>query len=164
MKTSSITRSLALSALAAGALVAPAHPAIAAAAPQPIAVSYYESCPGFKVLVTADGKVGVIDLPGDRAKIIWPGLTVTLTAKSGESITYEGASGVTHIKPASDGGQYVTATGRNIITVPKANGHPLGVYFTIGTVNWTLNADGTERGGMFTGTGTVVDVCAELAS
>ncbi|MCO4254605.1 hypothetical protein [Pseudarthrobacter cellobiosi] len=163
MKTT-ITRALAPAALAAAALVAPVPPAVAAAAPGPIAGSFTVPCPGFKVVLTADGKVGVIDLPGDRAKIIWPGLTVTLTAKSGESITYEGASGVTHIEPASDGGQYVTATGRNIITVPKANGHPLGVYFTIGTVNWTLNADGSERGGMFTGTGTVVDVCAELAS
>lgn len=162
MKTSSITRSLALSALAATAVVAPAQPAAAAATPQPLAVSYYEKCPGFKVLVTADGKVGVLELPGGRTKIIWPGLSVTLSAKS-ESLTFEGASGVTHIESLPDGGQYFTATGRNMITVPRANGHDLGLYVTIGTVNWTLNADGTERGGMFTGSGTVVDVCTELA-
>ena len=163
MKTSSITRGFALSALAAGALVAPAYPA-AAAAPGPITAEYYERCPGFKVLVTADGKVGVISLPGGRTKVIWPGLSVTLSAKTGESLTFDGASGVTHIEPLADGGQYFTATGRNMITVPKANGHPLGLFITIGTVNWTLNADGTERGGMFTGTGQVIDVCAELAS
>ncbi|MGY4543756.1 hypothetical protein ACVWY0_003699 [Arthrobacter sp. UYNi723] len=162
MKTT-ITRALAPAALAAAALVAPAPPAVAAATPGPIAGSFTVPCPGFKVVLTADGKVGSIALPGDRGKIIWPGLSIIVTAKSGKSVTYQGATGVTHTETLSDGGQYVTATGRNVITVPKANGHPVGVFFTIGTVSWILNADGTERGDMFSGSGTVTDVCAELA-
>lgn len=164
MKTSSITRGFALSALAAAALVAPAHPAVAAAVPGPIEGSFTLPCPGFKVVLTADGKVGVIALAGDREKIIWPGLSITVTNKSGESVTYNGAAGVTHIQYLDDGGQFVTATGPNLITVPKANGHPVGVYFTTGTVSWTLDSKGKEVGDMFSGNGTVTDICAELAS
>lgn len=168
MKTA-IARVLAPAALAAGALVAPAPAAVAAAVPGPIEGTFTLSCPGFKVLLTAEGKVGVIALPGDREKIIWPGLSVSLTVKdnneeTNEIVTYTGAAGVTHIQYLDDGSQFVTATGPNLITVPRANGHPVGVYFTTGTVNWTLDRRGKEVGGMFSGTGTVTDVCAELAS
>jgi hypothetical protein len=163
MKTA-IARTLAPAALAAAALVAPAPAAVAAAVPGPIEGSFTVSCPGFKVVLTAEGKIGVIALPGEREKIIWPGLSMTVTNKEGESVTYTGASGVTHIQYLEDGSQLVTATGPNLITVPRANGHPVGVYFTTGTVSWTLDRRGKEVGGMFTGTGTVTDVCAELAS
>lgn len=162
MKTT-IARTLAPAALAAAALVAPAPAAVATAAPGPIEGSFTLSCPGFKVVLTADGKVGVIALPGDREKIIWPGLSVTVSDKSGESVTYNGAAGVTHIQYLEDGSQFVTATGPNLITVPRANGHPVGVYFTTGTVSWTLDSKGREVGGMFSGSGTVTDICAELA-
>jgi hypothetical protein len=162
MKTT-IARTLAPAVLAATALVAPASAAVATAVPGPIAGSFTLSCPGFKVLLTADGKVGVIALPGDREKIIWPGFSVTVSDKSGESVTYNGAAGVTHIQYLDDGSQFVTATGPNLITVPRANGHPVGVYFTTGTVSWTLDAKGREVGGMFSGSGTVTDICAELA-
>ena len=162
MKTT-MSRTLVPAALAAAALIAPAQSGVAAANPEPIEGSFPVPCPGFRIVLTADGKVGVVDLPGGRQKIIWPGLSITATAKSGESMTYEGASGVTHTETLADGGQYVTATGRNLITVPRANGHPVGVYFTIGTVSWTLDRDGKEVGGMFTGTATVTDVCAALA-
>ncbi|MEV8131437.1 hypothetical protein AB0O54_09875 [Pseudarthrobacter oxydans] len=162
MKTT-IARTLAPAALAAAALVAPAPAAVAAAAPGPIEGSFTLSCPGFKVVLTADGKVGVIALPGDREKIIWPGLSVTVSDKSGESVTYNGAAGVTHIQYLEDGSQFVAATGPNLITVPRANGHPVGVYFTTGTVSWTLDFKGREVGGMFSGSGTVTDICAELA-
>ncbi|RDV10971.1 hypothetical protein DXK94_07335 [Arthrobacter sp. RT-1] len=162
MKTA-IARTLAPAALAAAALVAPAPAAVAAAVPGPIEGSFTVSCPGFKVVLTAEGKIGVITLPGEREKIIWPGLSMTVTNKEGESVTYTGASGVTHIQYLEDGSQLVTATGPNLITVPRANGHPVGVYFTTGTVSWTLDRRGKEVGGMFTGTGTVTDVCAALA-
>ncbi|MCQ6269223.1 hypothetical protein M8J71_01720 [Pseudarthrobacter sp. R1] len=163
MKTSSITRALAPAALAAAALVAPAPAALAAATPGPIEGSFSVPCPGFKVVLSANGKVGVVTLPGDREKIIWPGLSITVTDNSGESITYTGASGVTHIQYLDDGSQFVTATGPNVVTVPRANGHPAGVYFTTGNVSWTLDRRGREVGGMFTGKGTVTDICAALA-
>ena len=102
-------------------------------------------------------------MPGDRLTLIWPNLRATITGPTGKTANYV-VTGVNHIQNLADGGQYITATGSNVITVPEDNGHPAGVYYTAGTVSWTLNADGTERGGMFTGTGQVVDVCAELAS
>lgn len=162
MKTT-IARTLAPAALAAAALVAPAPAAVAANAPGPIAGSFPVPCPDFDALLTADGKVKSISLPGDREKIIWPGLSVTVSRESGESVTYTGAAGVTHIQYLSDGGQFVTATGRNIITVPKANGHDVGVYYTAGTVSWTLDRKGNEVGGMFSGSGKVTDICLALA-
>jgi hypothetical protein len=158
-----IARALAPAVLTAAVLVAPAPAAVATAVPGPIEGSFTLSCPGFKVVLTAEGKVGVIPLPGDREKIIWPGLSVTVTDKEGDSVTYTGAAGVTHIQYLDDGSQFVTATGPNLITVPRANGHPVGVYFTTGTVSWTLDRRGKEVGGMFSGTGTVTDVCEELA-
>jgi hypothetical protein len=162
MKTT-IARALVPSALAAAALVAPASAAVATAVPGPIAGSFTLSCPGFKVTLTAEGKVGVIALPGEREKMIWPGLSVTVTNKSGESVTYTGAAGVTHIQYLDDGSQFVTATGPNLITVPRANGHPVGVFFTTGNVSWTLDSRGREVGDMFSGSGTVTDICAALA-
>lgn len=164
MKTISITRSLVLSALAAGALAAPAQPALAAATPGPIVASFSAPCPGFEVQFSGTGKVGVIPLPGDRLTLIWPKLSVTITGPGPayKSVSYV-ATGVNHIKNLPDGSQYITATGPNVITVPEANGHPAGVYYTTGTVSWTLNPDGTEQGGMFTGKGTVTDVCQLVA-
>lgn len=162
MKTSSITRGLALSALAAAALVAPAQPALAAATPQPIAGSFPALCPGFQVQISGEGKVGVIPLPGDRLILIWPKLTATVTGPTGKSVSFI-STGVNRIQFLPDGSQYVTATGPNVIAVPDANGHPPGVFYTTGTVSWTLNPDGTEQGDMFSGSGAVTDVCALVA-
>ncbi|UEL29531.1 hypothetical protein [Pseudarthrobacter sp. L1SW] len=162
MKTT-MTRTFAPAALAAAALLAPASAAVGAAVPGPIEGTFTLSCPGFKVVLSAEGKIGVIGLPGDREKMIWPGLSVTVTNKSGESVSYTGAAGVTHIQYLDGGGQFVTATGPNLITVPRANGHPVGVFFTTGNVSWTLDSKGREVGDMFSGSGTVTDVCAALA-
>ena len=52
-------------------------------------------------------------------------------------------------------------------TGSRRSGDPVtytGVYFTTGTVSWTLDRKGKEVGGMFSGSGTVTDVCAELAN
>lgn len=162
MKTSRITRGLALSALAAGALAVPAQPAVAAATPGPIVASFSAPCPGFEVQFSGTGKVGVIPLPGDRLTLIWPKLGVTITGPTGKSVSYV-ATGVNHIQNLPDGSQYITATGPNVITVPEANGHPAGVYYTTGTVSWTLNPDGSEQGDMFSGNGNVTDVCQLVA-
>jgi len=50
----------------------------------------------------------------------------------------------------------------NTIIVPQANGHPAGLFFTKGTFSWTLNSDFSERT-LFSGNGTVTDVCQLLA-
>lgn len=163
MKTINITRSLAMSALAAGALVAPAQPALAERSFEDIPTGTFAvPCPDSELSVAAAGKYAVIELPGGRTKTIWPGVNITVTGESGESVTFEGTSGLTHTTPLSDGNQLFTATGRNFITVPDANGHPVGVFFTIGTVSWILDENNQEVGDMFTGTGRVMDLCALL--
>lgn len=161
MNTTSMTHCLALSGLVLGSVVAAAQPATAAAVPGPIDVSFPVSCPGFDATLSAQGKLGIVDLPGGRQFITGPNLKATVTGPGG-SVSYV-ITGLTKVQNLSDGGQFVTATGANLITVPAANGHPAGLYFTRGTVSWTLNADGSERGGMFTGKGTVADVCAAVA-
>ena len=157
MKTTGITCGLAVSGLAIGTWAAPAAFA-GSAVPEPIEVSFTAPCPGFDAELQAAGKIGVINLPGDRQFLTAPDLGVTVTGPGG-SASYV-ITGVTMIQNLSDGGQFVTATGPNLITVPKANGHPAGLYYTTGTVSWTLDKKGREVGGMFTGSGTVTDVCA----
>ncbi|WP_166870243.1 MULTISPECIES: hypothetical protein [unclassified Salinibacterium] len=148
-----------------------ASPAVAAPArPAPVELSFDMTCPTFDpqdpifiIKAQASGKIGIIELPGDRTKVTGPNLRVTLTgpAPTLKTVTYV-ITGVTHITTLPDGGQDVTATGKNLITVPDANGHPEGVFLTTGTVSWTLNADGSERK-LFSGSGQVVDVCQLLA-
>jgi hypothetical protein len=166
MKTSSITRALAPAALAAAALVAPAQPALAApAVPEPIEVDYTAPCPGSPdnfLSFTAVGKVGEITLPGGRKIYTAPGLRVTVTGPTGDSRTYI-ATGATKTQKLDGGNVLFTATGTNIITVPDINGHPAGVYYTAGTFNWILDANGDEVGDKFTGKGKVTDLCQLLA-
>lgn len=163
MKTTSIIRSLALSALATGALVVPAQPALAERSFEEIPTGTFAvPCPDSELTVAAAGKYAVIELPGGRTKTIWPGVSITVTGESGESVTFEGTAGLTHTTPLSNGNQLFTATGRNFITVPDANDHPVGVFLTIGTVSWILDENEDEVGGMFTGTGRVTDLCALL--
>ena len=71
-------------------------------------------------------------------------------------------TGTVHLTPLPDGGYAVTATGRNTIIVHQANGHPAGLFLTQGTFSWTLNSNFTERT-LFSGNGTVADVCQLLA-
>jgi len=166
MKSSIAKRALAPAALAAAALVAPAQPALAApAVPQPIEVKYTAPCPGSKenfLTFEAAGKVGEITLSGGRKIYTAPGLRVTVTGPTGESRTYI-ATGATRTTNLDGGNVLFTATGSNVITVPEINGHSAGVYYTAGTVNWILDADGDEVGGMFTGKGKVTDLCKLLA-
>lgn len=165
MKTT-IARTLAPAALAAASLVAPAQSAFAApAVPGPVEVTIDAVCsgePDFEVTLTATGKGGFISLPGGRAITTSPNLRVTVTGPTGKSVTYV-ATGANRIESASDDGLFITATGRNVITVPEANGHDAGVYVTSGTVSWTLNSDFSERGGMFTGSGQATNICPLVA-
>jgi len=166
MKTT-IARTLAPAALAAAALVAPAQPAFAApAVPGPVDPKPIEAVcsgnPDFEVTLTPTGKGGFISLPGGRFITTSPDLRVTVTGPTGKSVTYV-ATGANRIESASDDGLFITATGRNVITVPEVNGHDAGVYVTSGTVSWTLNSDFSERGGMFTGSGQATNICPLVA-
>jgi hypothetical protein len=147
-------------AVAAG-LAAGAGPAVAAATPTPVEFTFTSPCPGFDATLHATGKGGTIDLPGDRQTLTGPNLRVTITGPTGTSVSYV-ITGATHVQNLPDGSQYVTATGRNVLLVPEANGHPAGLFLTIGTVSWTLNPDGSENT-LFSGNGTVTDVCQLVA-
>lgn len=92
---------------------------------------------------------------------ISPDLRVTVTGPTGKSVNYV-ITGSTHFQNLPDRGRDVTATGRGVVLVPEANGHAPGLFLTVGTVSWTLNADGSERTS-FSGEGRVTDVCQQVA-
>jgi hypothetical protein len=139
----------------AAALVAGVGPA-AVAAPTPTL-----RCPDFKVTYEVAGGGSAHILPGDRITLVSTNTTITLTGPSGESVTYV-INGSNHSQTLPDGGTEVTLTGRNLVLVPKANGHPVGIFLTVGTVSFVLNENGSERT-LFSGEGQVTDVCQQLA-
>jgi hypothetical protein len=154
-------RWLAPLAIAAG-LATGAGPAVAAAAtPVPVDVTFTQPCPTFDATLHATGKGGTIVLPGDRLTFTGPNLRVTITGPTGKSVSYV-ITGATHVQILPDRSQNVTATGRNVILVPEANGHPAGLFLTVGTVSWKLNPDGSENT-LFSGKGLVTDVCQLVA-
>jgi hypothetical protein len=149
---------------AAAALSASAGPAFAAATPTPVDPTPFPiACPTFNLQAQLSGKGGTIVLPGNRTFFTGPNLRITLTgpAPTFKTVTYV-ITGLTKVTTLPDGSFDVTATGRNTIIVPEANGHPAGLFLTTGTMHWTLNADGTERT-RFSGNGTETDVCQLLA-
>jgi hypothetical protein len=149
----------------AAALSASAGPAVAApATPVPVDQTPFTiACPTFNLQAQLSGKAGTVVLPGDRVALTGPNLRITLTgpAPTLKTVTYV-ITGVTHVTTLKDGSFDVTATGRNTIIVPDANGHPAGLFLTTGTMHWTLNPDGSEKT-LFSGKGTVTDVCKLLA-
>lgn len=135
-----------------------------AAPPGPADGSLDWPCPTFTAHLTVTGKGGFIPLPGGMFKLIAPNQRVTITnpAPTGGSVTYL-ITGVTHVDVQTDKSSNVTATGPNVVLVPAENGHPAGLFFTRGTVSWTLNPDGSERTLFTSGGGQVTDVCALIA-
>lgn len=131
-----------------------------AAPPGPADGSFNYPCPTFLAHLTVTGKGGTIPLPGGAFKAIAPDQRVTITnPETGASVSYL-ITGVTHVATQPDESLAVTATGSNVILVPKANGHPAGLFFTRGTVSWTLNPDFSERTLFTSQGGQVTDVCA----
>lgn len=130
----------------------------AAAAPEPISGTFTSPCPGFDATLTVTGKTATLSLPGDRLKYISPDQKVTITGPSGETVSYV-ITGVTHVEVQPDGSYAVTATGPNVILVPKTKEHPAGLFLTTGTVSWTLNPNGSERTLFSSQGGQVTDVC-----
>jgi hypothetical protein len=142
----------------AAALLAGAGTA-AAAPPEPISGTFTSPCPGFNATLTVTGKTATISLPGGRFKVISPDQKVTITGPSAETVSYV-ITGVTHVEIQPDGSYAVTATGPNVVLVPKTKSHPAGLFLTTGTVSWTLNPDGSERTLFSSQGGQVTDVCA----
>jgi hypothetical protein len=156
--TFAVAAGLAASAGAGPAAAATDNPAV----PVPVDTTPFKiDCPTFQLDAQLSGKGGTLELPGGRTTFTGPNLRITLTGPTGKTASYV-ITGATKVTTLSDDSFDVTATGRNTIRVPEANGHPAGLFLTTGTMHWTLNPDGTERT-LFSGKGTVTDVCKLLA-
>jgi len=152
--------------LAATALAAGAHLASAAGNPNvPFDVTFEANlCPNPAIVMrlTFVGRAHMINLPGNRQITAFPDARTTVTnLVSGNSASYV-ITGASHVEVLPNGNQQVTATGRNLLIVPNANGHPAGLFLTVGTVTFVLDPAGNEVE-VFSGTGRVVDVCQILA-
>ena len=151
-----------LAPIALAAAVAAGSGTAVAAPPGPADPKSFDlNCSTFTVSAQVTGKGKVITLPRDRFISISPNFRITLTGPLGTTVSYV-ITGATHIAVQPDKSQEIKSTGRNVIIVPEANGHPAGLFLTIGNVNYALNADGTEKR-LFSGTGKVTDVCQLLA-
>jgi hypothetical protein len=175
MKTSNIIRSLAFSALAAAALVAPAQPALA---DDPLILPIGVGCADFNLgLSGAGGKLHTkefFDADGNLVRILTAGKGVLLTYTNygtdpdnplaGESITFRTDGSVTEIEVNPDGTLTYTATGHNGLVLYPGD-VPAGPSATqyVGKIVFTVD----PATGIFTlvsTSGSAVDVCAELAS
>lgn len=122
-------------------------------------------CPNFEVNVAVTGSYKVIGVYPDPQIISSPNLRATVTAVNGNSATFV-ITGASHIEYLSNNITKTTATGRNLVFVPEANGHPSGVFLTVGNVSFTNVTNGPNSGAeitRFSGTGKVLDVCQALA-
>jgi len=146
-------------AFAAG-LVAGVSPALAAP-PQPVEATFPWPCPDFEATLRVTGSSKSIPLPGGGFILASPNQRVTVTAPNGNTATYV-ITGASHVETLSNGNSLWTSTGRNLLLVPEANGHPSGLFLTLGTVNFIVGPNGEEVA-LFSGPGRVIDVCAALS-
>ncbi|MFC9351630.1 hypothetical protein [Arthrobacter sp. NPDC057013] len=135
--------------------------AVAAAAPEPIGTVTLtlREC-GYRIEAVVTGKAGVNELANGATIFTAPGQEVTLTnVKTGESVTF-GITGASHVNTVSANRVEITATGRNVLTIPE--GDRKGVYLTVGSVTYVLDGRGRQIS-PFEGTGQVTDICTLLA-
>lgn len=112
------------------------------------------------------GSQKTLTLPGGLLIFVSPNLRISLTNNSnGTTVSYV-VTGTSKVTDLGNGLLYVTSNGKNLLSVPEANGHPAGLFLTTGTVNFVIDISGTEVREVrtFTGSGTVVDVCKVLAA
>lgn len=175
MKTISITRGLALSALGAAALVAPTQPALAA--DNSYLLPAGTGCEFNLGVSWTGGKLYTkefFDKDGNLVRILTAGKGVLLTYTNygtdpdapvaGESITFRTDGSVTEIVVNPDGTLTYTATGHNGLVMYPSD-VPAGPSATQYVGRIVFNVDPAT--GVFTLVGTrgsAVDVCAELAS
>ena len=176
MKTSSITRGLALSALVAGSFAAPAQQALA---DDPIFVPAGLGCADFSIQLSSTGgnlhEKEFYDAEGNVVRTITAGKGFLLTytnmgpdpdpedAVAGESITFRTDGSVTEIVTNPDGTLTYTATGHNALIMFPTD-VPAGPTTTQYVGRIVFNVDPAT--GVFTlvsTSGRAVDVCAELA-
>ncbi|MEV7475188.1 hypothetical protein AB0N33_15930 [Pseudarthrobacter oxydans] len=176
MKTSTTVRGLALSALVAGAVSAPAQPALA---DEPIFVPAGQGCADFSIQLSSTGgnlhTKKFYDKEGNVVRMITAGKGVLLTytnmgpdpdpenAVAGESITFRTDGSVTEIVTNPDGTLTYTATGHNGLVMFPTD-VPAGPTTTQYVGRIVFNVDPAT--GVFTlvsTAGRAIDVCAELA-
>jgi hypothetical protein len=119
----------------------------------------FGSC-DFPVRIVATGKTKSIQTPTGRTIGVAANTTATVTrivnGEPGESVEY--SINGSFIQTTDAAGNVTTkATGRNLLTDPEA-----GVVVTSGNFTFTFNAEGELVEGL-SGTGRIIDVCAELA-
>jgi hypothetical protein len=112
----------------------------------------------FPVHILATGKTKTIQIPtGTTIGIAGDATgTVTRTDEQGGSVEYSINGSFINTTDA-DGNVTTKATGRNLLTDPEA-----GVVVTSGNFTFTFDKDGNLLEGL-SGTGKIIDVCAELA-
>lgn len=160
-------------ALAIGLFAGPG--AAVAAPPTRIEPSFQQfDCPGFKIDAQITGKMKAIDAPLSSSSssqplklltLVGAASTATLTgpAPASKVVRFSQNGSIRISADFSTGADFVmTATGRNLISVPKHPGYPGGLFLSVGLVTWTLNGPVHPNGGL-TGPGTVTDVCQLLA-
>lgn len=143
-----------------------------AAPPTPNDPSTFQlDCPGFQVDAQATDSSKVIEQfhhfrdakPLKLFTDTSSASTITLTGPAPASKVVRYVANGT-IRVALDfrvGDLVYTATGRNLISVPKHEDFAGGVFLTVGRVTWTLNGPVFPNGGLV-GPGTVTDICPLL--
>jgi hypothetical protein len=175
MKTSSITRSLAVSAFAAAALV-PAQAAQAAQATDPNSIFLKKglACPDFNLEFSWTGAIThtkeFVDGNGNVVRLLSAGKGTVNTYTNygtkqrvaGESLTIRTDGSVTETVYNPDGTQTVTATGHNgLIMFPSdIPAGPSTTHYT-GKIVFTIDTDGVFT--LVSTSGPSIDVCAALA-
>lgn len=154
-------RLLVITALISGLIlgVGPAANAAPSGPPVPAAGTFTVHCGpasgGFNVTEVVTGSVKNIFNPDGTIISTSPGLKITLTA-NGKTLNYV-VTGVLFITVLSDRTEIV-ATGRNVLFVPN-----VGLFLTVGNVNFAVSPDGNSEVRRFSGVGQVTDVCALLS-
>jgi hypothetical protein len=116
----------------------------------------FGSC-DFPVRIVATGKTKNIQTPTGTTIGVAANTTGTVTRIDvPKSVEYK-INGSFHQTTGADGNVTTKATGRNLLTDPEA-----GVVVTSGNFTFTFNAEGELVEGL-SGTGRIIDVCAELA-
>jgi hypothetical protein len=117
-------------------------------------------CPGFQILVELTGKAKTIELPGDRALIISPGFTSTMTnLENQKQVTIE-ITGAVHFTTLENGNLEIVWTGRNALMNPIIPGP--GLFLSIGRFSAVFDQE-FNLVEPLQGSGQLIDVCELLS-
>ena len=126
-------------------------------------VSNFCTLPTTTLIANVTGDQKTLTLPGGTQIVASPNLKISITNTVTHTTVSYVVTGTSKSTPLDNDLVYVTSNGRNLVFVPQANGHPAGLFLTVGTVNFVVNGASGDEVRTFTGHGTVVDVCKVLA-